>query len=1027
MTWRLAFGRLALAAAAAVTLACGGKDSPTAPEVGSVTLSTSAATLVPSATLALTATVKDLSGNALSSNVTWTTSDQSRVTVTPSGLATGIGVGSATITATAGGQSASALVTVKDGAVIGSNGGIIMALGGAVTLQVPQGALASNVQITVEPVANPTQTPRLVGGTAIALGPSGQQFSAPVQLSIRYAPAQLPAGASEQLLRINRDAGGSWQLVTGSTADVAAKFVTGSLTSFSTYAVLSSPITGVSTTPDHVTLEQGATQQLVATARDDANATVTDVVIDWRSSNTAIATVAPDGVVTAVAPGGPINITATANGRSGTTTVTVIPGPVIGLPVHRVDFNAIPGGADPASQVIDVSNSGVGTLEGLSVTSDAGWLTATLAASVAPTKLTLHATTGTMAAGTYTATVTLSSTHAGVASSTISVVFTITQPGIRLSASSLQFSALVGGPDPNGQQVAVTSATSDPIGGLSVSVSCPVQSPCDWLRAVLNGTSTPTQLTLQALAASLPIGTYTAIVTVSSTQQGIAPATLTVTFVVSSGQSIVLSASTASFTGTTGGPNPGAQTISVTDGGSGTLPGLAATVTYPTGEPIGWLSATLSQTTAPATLTITPNTAGLASGTHGAIVTVSSSLSDVAPRTVAVALTLLGPSIIINAGDNEAAMAGTAVPTPPSVLVRDGLGIPMVGLSVAFAVTAGNGTLTSLVTTTDANGIASPGSWVLGSVANPNAISASVTGPGFVPSNNSVTFSATGCEGGGSASTYAITLCFVTSMTATQRSAFEDAASRWGSLITSDLSDTPLSIGQAACGPNSPSVNMTIDDLVIFARIEPIDGLNGILGAAGPCVIRSSNHLTLLGLMRFDIADVASLEASNQLRSVIQHEMGHVLGIGSLWPTFGLLKNPSTAGGPALDTYFAGLNAIAAFNSIGGSTYTGGQKVPVENMFGPGTINGHWRESVLGHELMTGFLNSGGNPLSVVTVQSLADIGYTVNASGADPFQLTLSLQASGPNASVQRAYGNDVIRGPLHTVDHRGRLVRIR
>ena len=76
---------------------------------------------------------------------------------------------------------------------------------------------------------------------------------------------------------------------------------------------------------------------------------------------------------------------------------------------------------------------------------------------------------------------------------------------------------------------------------------------------------------------------------------------------------------------------------------------------------------------------------------------------------------------------------------------------------------------------------------------------------------------------------------------------------------------------------------------------------------------------------------------------------------------------------------------------------------------------------------MTGFLNSGSNQLSVVTVRSLADLGYTVNASGADPFQLTLSLQALAPNGSPQRAYGDDVIRGPLHTVDQRGRIVRIR
>jgi hypothetical protein len=35
---------------------------------------------------------------------------------------------------------------------------------------------------------------------------------------------------------------------------------------------------------------------------------------------------------------------------------------------------------------------------------------------------------------------------------------------------------------------------------------------------------------------------------------------------------------------------------------------------------------------------------------------------------------------------------------------------------------------------------------------------------------------------------------------------------------------------------------------------------------------------------------------------------------------------------------------------------------------------------------MTGFLNSGGNPLSRVTVASLADLGYSVNLAAADTY-----------------------------------------
>jgi hypothetical protein len=174
--------------------------------------------------------------------------------------------------------------------------------------------------------------------------------------------------------------------------------------------------------------------------------------------------------------------------------------------------------------------------------------------------------------------------------------------------------------------------------------------------------------------------------------------------------------------------------------------------------------------------------------------------------------------------------------------------------------------------------------------------------------------------------------------------------------------------------------------------------------------------------MSFDVADMNSLEASGGLNAVILHEMGHVLGIGTLWSDFGLLQNPS--GTTVLDTWFSGAQALIGFNAIGGSTYTGGQKVPVENKGGQGTANGHWRETVLGRELMTGYLETGATPLSVLTVRSLTDLGYTVDVSRADAFSMALSLQA-GP--SRQRLdLGNDVWTGPRFTIDRQGRKTRI-
>ncbi|MBW3569704.1 MAG: Ig-like domain-containing protein, partial [Gemmatimonadetes bacterium] len=296
-------------------------------------------------------------------------------------------------------------------------------------------------------------------------------------------------------------------------------------------------------------------------------------------------------------------------------------------------------------------------------------------------------------------------------------------------------------------------------------------------------------------------------------------------------------------------------------------------------------------------------------------------------------------TIIIQTGRHQAAMAGTALPANPTVVVRDAGGNPIPGMQVTFAVTSGGGSVGTAVVTTDASGLASPGSWTLGPVAGPNTLSASIAGITGAPA----VFRGTGCTGGGGAG-YAMTLCFTSSMTASQRTAFMNAADRWAGIITADLPDITGSIPAGSCGDNSPSMTHSFDDLLIFASVEPIDGPSGVLGQAGWCY-RRTGGLPIIGLMRFDVADMNNLETGGGLNSVILHEMGHVLGIGTLWGSMGLLQNPSSAGS-VMDTYFSGAQALVGFDAIGGSTYTGGQKVPVENTGGPGTANGHWRESI---------------------------------------------------------------------------------
>ncbi|HET9011741.1 MAG TPA: Ig-like domain-containing protein, partial [Gemmatimonadaceae bacterium] len=74
----------------------------------------------------------------------------------------------------------------------------------------------------------------------------------------------------------------------------------------------------------------------------------------------------------------------------------------------------------------------------------------------------------------------------------------------------------------------------------------------------------------------------------------------------------------------------------------------------------------------------------------------------------------------------QAARAGTAVAESPAVLVLDQDAQPLGGVTVAFAVTAGGGTVTGSPATTDDAGVARLASWTLGSDGTTNVVRATV-------------------------------------------------------------------------------------------------------------------------------------------------------------------------------------------------------------------------------------------------------------------------------------------------------------
>ena len=259
-----------------------------------------------------------------------------------------------------------------------------------------------------------------------------------------------------------------------------------------------------------------------------------------------------------------------------------------------------------------------------------------------------------------------------------------------------------------------------------------------------------------------------------------------------------------------------------------------------------------------------------------------------------------------------------------------------------------------------------------------------------------------------------------------RRNAILEAAEIWMSVLAAtELPDVPVDERLECHGATGTGPVGTIDDLMILVEFRDIDGPGRTLAQAGMCRMREGSMLPLVGVAFFDTADFDDLIESGDATELAVHEIAHALGFGLLWRPLDLLRDPAFGVG-AIDAHFVGPLATAAFDAAGGTDYTGGEKVPVENLGGAGTANLHWRASVLAGELMRP-QNRIGAPetFSAITIQSMADLGYTVSDSLAEPYTLP---GAAAADEDIGRAVdlGDDVLRGPILVVDSRGRIVRV-
>ena len=261
---------------------------------------------------------------------------------------------------------------------------------------------------------------------------------------------------------------------------------------------------------------------------------------------------------------------------------------------------------------------------------------------------------------------------------------------------------------------------------------------------------------------------------------------------------------------------------------------------------------------------------------------------------------------------------------------------------------------------------------------------------------------------------FTIALGFTSGVAESYRSTLRGARDTWEAVLNdTELTDVSLPSRVECLGLVGSNFG-TVDDHVTMVDVRAIDGAAGVLAYAGYCYTRSSDGTPIVSATVYDQADISGLQQGGTLDDVGLHEFAHALGFShTYFGNRGLLDTGD-------DPHFTGALAEAAFNAAGGTTYTG-NKVPIS------TDHSHWRGSVLGSELMTPSLSSGQTPFSAITIQAMADLGYTVDASQADSYQLP-SGEPPGPAGArgVSVDLGNDVVQTRVIVLAADGGVVRV-
>src|SRR5690625_1833185 len=184
--------------------------------------------------------------------------------------------------------------------------------------------------------------------------------------------------------------------------------------------------------------------------------------------------------------------------------------------------------------------------------------------------------------------------------------------------------------------------------------------------------------------------------------------------------------------------------------------------------------------------------------------------------------------------------------------------------------------------------------------------------------------------------------------------------------------------------PQEIRQHVPFDGLLVAVTTYEVGG--SVLAQAGPCT--GLGHLPNFGRIWVNTNRLDYMTSTNSLETVMVHELGHVIGIGTIWlDEHRALMRPGRyqcdpVSQPEVARTFAGQAGVAEFHSLGGSN-----EPPLD------LLCHHWNEDRFQTEALTPFITiraDGANhqPLSRMTLGALQDLGYDVDYDAADAYSL---------------------------------------